>query len=246
MALWSPCGGFMLVCPMHDDGRWQSTDLKSMEIWVRALGVPTRFMADAGAVTMASWLGTCIHACPVRKGGLIVNEYLRFRVCINLEVPLMAGASLLDEGHNKIWAYFKYERLLLFCFKCGWIGHEEALCSGKKRMLCLDDGRSMSFYGPWLRLGSRIENSFSLLEAEDIDTRDRMKRDLRPKVISHLWSIVEHALVGTPLIAEALAEDGSNRQRMTLAKENVQQSANQIVGGHRTDNGMGMPSCQKE
>ncbi|KAF4393962.1 hypothetical protein G4B88_025931 [Cannabis sativa] len=107
---------------------------------------------------------------------------MRFRVSLDLTKPLLAGVGLDDAGGEKVWSYFKYERLPLFCYKCGVIGHSDDLCSARKRMMSLDDGRSVPLFGPWLWFGSRLENGFAVLNVEDIQERIHMEQDDDPNL----------------------------------------------------------------
>ncbi|KAF4384444.1 hypothetical protein G4B88_028518 [Cannabis sativa] len=60
---------------------------------------------------------------------------------------------------------------------CGLIGHAEEGCSAKKRMMILDDGRSVPLFGPWLKVRSRLENGFDVLKAEDFQERIQMEKE---------------------------------------------------------------------
>ena len=47
---------------------------------------------------------------------------------------------------DKYWVHFKYERLPMFCFFCGKMGHDLKHCS-----VCLDRQNVTPQYGEWLR-----------------------------------------------------------------------------------------------
>ncbi|KAF4383100.1 hypothetical protein F8388_009131 [Cannabis sativa] len=172
---WNLCSGFLLVAALPEDGKWESADLSSMDIWVKARGVPLPFLTESCIQQMASRMGKLLQANKVRKNGVILNDYLRFQVRLNLAVPLLAGVSLPEYGQKKVWSFFKYEKLPIFCFKCGVIGHVETDCSGKKRMVTVQDGRNIPLFGSWLRDGSRLENGFALLEVESLNDRNRLE-----------------------------------------------------------------------
>ncbi|KAF4404334.1 hypothetical protein G4B88_014790 [Cannabis sativa] len=177
---WAPCGGFLLVTLMPDDGKWKSADLNHVNIWVRALGVPYRYFTDEIVEKIANRVGKCLSTNKMRVRGVLRSNFMRFRVSLDLAKPLLAGVGLDDEDGKKVWSYFKYERLPLFCFKCGCIGHLESSCSAGKRMMSLDDGRSVPLFGPWLRFGSRLENGFAVLDAEDFKERTSMEQEDDP------------------------------------------------------------------
>ncbi|KAF4393544.1 hypothetical protein F8388_023348 [Cannabis sativa] len=76
---WSPCGGFLLVTALPEDGDWRSANLESLDIWVKAFGVPMPFMTDACIANMASRMGSLIQSNKVRRNGIIANDFLRFQ-----------------------------------------------------------------------------------------------------------------------------------------------------------------------
>uniref|UniRef100_A0A803Q8D7 DUF4283 domain-containing protein n=1 Tax=Cannabis sativa TaxID=3483 RepID=A0A803Q8D7_CANSA len=155
---WTPYKGFMLVTPMPMSGKWADADLTSFLIWVRLMDVPTKFLNDDAVLSMAN------------------------RVRVSLQKPILAGFTLLGEGEKKVWSYLKYDKLLSLCYKSGVIGHEDSGCSGRKRMVILDDGRSIPLYGE----GSCIENSFALLDKEDIQERKRLEEEEAEYVTKNL------------------------------------------------------------
>ncbi|KAM6575827.1 hypothetical protein CsatA_024154 [Cannabis sativa] len=173
---WSPCDGFMMVAAMPEDGQWTSADLDSLDIWVKAHGIPLELMTDEAAVLLANRVGIYVTSDKVRKKGILMNSFLRFKSRINIRLPLVPGVSLEGNGKKKHWAFFKFERLPVFCFKCGVIGHLENMCFGRKRVVLVDDGRSVPLFGPWIRDGSRLENGFALLEVEDIRDREVLEK----------------------------------------------------------------------
>ncbi|KAF4346206.1 hypothetical protein G4B88_004930 [Cannabis sativa] len=149
---WNPCKGFMLVTPISMIGKWAYADLTSFSIWVRVMDVPTKFLNNDVVVSVANRVGTFIQANKVR-------------------VHSSGG------GGKEGLSYLKYDKLPSLCYKCDVIGHEDSGCSRRKGMVILDDGRSISLYGPQLKEGSRIENIFGLLDKEDIQERKRLEEE---------------------------------------------------------------------
>ena len=47
------------------------------------------------------------------------------------------------------WAVFKYERLPIFCYRCGIIGHQDKECPQLK-MGCFSSDDDGFQFGPWL------------------------------------------------------------------------------------------------
>lgn len=57
-----------------------------------------------------------------------IGKFLRVRIRLNLQKPLMPGmmAMFLDEG--RVWVQFKYEGSPNYCFYCRKLGHVTRVC----------------------------------------------------------------------------------------------------------------------
>ena len=59
------------------------------------------------------------------KNGLARGPFLCIRVDIDITKPLMRGKMVHIEDMEERLIYFKYERLPIFCYRCGILGHQE-------------------------------------------------------------------------------------------------------------------------
>ena len=57
------------------------------------------------------------------KSGLAWGPFLRIRVDIDITKPLMRRKMIHIENVEEGWVFFKYERLPIFCYHCGILGH---------------------------------------------------------------------------------------------------------------------------
>ncbi|PON41799.1 hypothetical protein PanWU01x14_286450 [Parasponia andersonii] len=94
----------------------------------------------------------------------MLREFMRFKIDIRLDKPIQAGFSTLDACGGVSWAYMKYERQPVICYRCGVMGLEEETCSKQRQKIMSKDGKSVDLFGPWLRLGSKTEHCFSATE----------------------------------------------------------------------------------
>ncbi len=74
------------------------------------------------------------------------GKFLRVRVAINLFQSLDRGRSLRLYG-SSCWVPFKFEKLSIFCYKCGRIIHEQRGCL----VLVSNKQNEKTAWGLWLR-----------------------------------------------------------------------------------------------
>lgn len=57
-----------------------------------------------------------------------VRSYLQIRVQLDVRVPLKRRKKIIFPNGGFTYVCFKYERLTLFCFYCGRLGHSDSFC----------------------------------------------------------------------------------------------------------------------
>ncbi|MBA0803315.1 hypothetical protein Gohar_013545, partial [Gossypium harknessii] len=55
-------------------------------------------------------------------------SYMRVWICLDVRHPLKRKKKLMFAHGNCAYVYFKYERLTLFCFFYGQLGHNDSFC----------------------------------------------------------------------------------------------------------------------
>lgn len=63
----------------------------------------------------------------VEKDGIGWGNCLRVKVEISL-CKALARERFINIGAQRLWVYFKYEKLPRFYFDCGWIVHGKGGC----------------------------------------------------------------------------------------------------------------------
>nr|POE83616.1 hypothetical protein CFP56_06705 [Quercus suber] len=69
-----------------------------------------------------------------------------------IDKPLRRGGYVKNDEGERIWVDFRYERLPIFYYKCGLLGHDEKHCQASSLEQSL--GRQ---YGEWLKAGGVIK-----------------------------------------------------------------------------------------
>src|SRR5205085_1184144 len=121
-------------------------DFSSMDIWVHVLKPTLGMMNKDWGERIGRWIGLKVVAVDVDKDGMAWGEYLRIRVTIPIDEPLLRGIRIRsspadEDGH---WFDIKYEKVPHFCFHCGLIQHAQGGCQG-------DPSAEVQQWGEWLR-----------------------------------------------------------------------------------------------
>ena len=96
-------------------------------LWVQLHNVPLSMMSKENAEGISSTTGK-VEEVDVSVSGQSYGRFLRVRVKVEIGQPLCRG-RLVDLGdRDPIWVAFRYERLPVFCYKCGKLNHDERDC----------------------------------------------------------------------------------------------------------------------
>ncbi|MBA0746319.1 hypothetical protein Gogos_008852 [Gossypium gossypioides] len=102
-------------------------DLKFTEFWIQVHDLPPGSMNESMARQFGNFCDKSIEyntSIPI----LGSQSYLRTRVCLDVTAPLKRKKKIMFGKSLVVYARFKYEKLSLFCFICGRLGHGESFC----------------------------------------------------------------------------------------------------------------------
>ena len=124
--------------------------MKWTPFWVQIFNVPLMSMTREFGLEIGGKIGRVLNV-DVPKQGVQWGKYLRVRVCVDAIKKLVRG----EEGNHRKggearWVFFKYERLLNFCYQCGRLDHGVKECmekAGTKNKV----GEEGMQYEAWLR-----------------------------------------------------------------------------------------------
>lgn len=128
-------------------------EFKHSLFWVQVHGLLLLCMSVGVGGKIGASLGDFIAADVARDGGGW-GQSLRLRVRLDITKPLERGRAI-HVGGKTHWVTFKYEKLPIFCFRCGRILHEAGGCP--ERVVVGSEAR----WGPWLRADPQ-KNSFGV------------------------------------------------------------------------------------
>ncbi|XP_050207931.1 uncharacterized protein LOC126657306 [Mercurialis annua] len=95
---------------------------------VHVLDVLAGYATEKVGENVGNYLGKFVKCdlTPIRGSGM--NSF-RIRVSLDVRRPLQRRMKLRRGGGKWSWLNFQYERLPMFCFCCGIIGHWEKFCA---------------------------------------------------------------------------------------------------------------------
>ncbi|KAJ4847385.1 hypothetical protein Tsubulata_014311 [Turnera subulata] len=96
------------------------------------------------------------------------RSFIRLKVGIWVDRPLLTGFHNVTKGSGKSWVRFQYENLTKFCWFCGRLGHQMQRCpsKGESDKLPVFDIPEKG-YGPWLKAEIPLDDQYGDLLVEE-------------------------------------------------------------------------------
>ena len=171
-SLWSFDKRLVLLKRFTSDVSPENVNFQRSPFWIKVFNIPIKSMNAIVGNYIANEIGIPLLVDDP-KSGLAWGTFLRIRVDVNITKPLMRGKMIQIEGMEKGWVYFKYERLPIYCYQCGILGHQERECHKAKKG-CISSEEDDFQFGPWLWVvgpkinrGRTSHSKSKLREAED-------------------------------------------------------------------------------
>lgn len=116
--------------------------------WIQMHGVPLEGFSLTNARKIASKVGKVDEVEDPLVGNKIIRGFLRARVYVNIEKPLITSFRIPRKDFPDTWVWIHYEKLQDYCYSCGMLGHNKKDCRKKMAMAPWNPDRPR--YGPGL------------------------------------------------------------------------------------------------
>jgi 14-3-3 protein epsilon len=117
----------------------ENIPLHQAAFWVQIHDLPTGLMKEAVGTQLGNYIGVFMEY-DKNNNSCFWRQYMRLRIMIDVRAPLKKETKVKDRNGNWCTVRFKYEKLGIFCFVCGIMGHAENRCETRFAME-VDDGR---------------------------------------------------------------------------------------------------------
>ena len=148
----SPCSfdkRLIMMKRFHGDSSPANVTFRHSPFWIHIFNIPIKSMNKAVGTRIGNEMGELLMV-DAPKSGLAWGPIFLIRVNVDIIKPLMHGKMIQIEDLEPSWVVFKYERLPIFCYRCGILGHQDKECPQLK-MGCFSSDDDVFQFGPWLR-----------------------------------------------------------------------------------------------
>lgn len=129
----------------------ENIPLNYVDLWIQVHNLPTGLMLERFGKAMENFIGSFVEY-KKNNNSRFGRHYMRLRVKVNVRKSLKKQTKVKNKGREWCTIIFKYERLGLFYFVCGILGHSEHRC--EVRFVMAEDNVIRGWSNE-LRVGSR-------------------------------------------------------------------------------------------
>ncbi|KAF4404224.1 hypothetical protein G4B88_014680 [Cannabis sativa] len=154
--------GYSFLLKVWEPLKDLSAVFNSVKIWIHIFNLPRDFFSADNGKVLGGKAGQVLYVKADEGLPALRGKALKVLIRLNVNLPLFAGCYIgLDSGSQR-WIQFKYEKMGIFCYNCGVMGHQRRGCSlSSPTTVASVSGVPFPMYGPWISLESTYLDVFS-------------------------------------------------------------------------------------
>lgn len=122
-----------------------------LPFWIQIHDLPAGYITENIGKQLGNFIGRFLEY-DASNSTTTWRQYMRIRVAIDVSKPLKRGKRIKKPDGTSFVTCFKYERLHIFCFLCGRVGHSERFCDD---LFSTDTTNMVREWGVWLKAEDR-------------------------------------------------------------------------------------------
>ncbi|KAF4377943.1 hypothetical protein F8388_018544 [Cannabis sativa] len=154
--------GYTFILYAWFPGVERSCSVNMLKVWVQVHNLPHEFYSLDNGIRLGSMIGKVLKVELDEEKPMTWGSFFRILVDLNFLNPLMSGCYFDLSSGEKKWLQFKFEKIGIFCYNCGRLGHQRRGCSLASPVTVESvAGSPCPLFGPWMSTASRFQDVFS-------------------------------------------------------------------------------------
>ncbi|KAF4388332.1 hypothetical protein G4B88_013169 [Cannabis sativa] len=140
--------------------------IHQLRLWMQIYNLPQEYFSTENGNLLGSLAGKVVRVDLENDKPAL---WLRVLVDIEYKKLLVSGCFFDLASGEKQWLQFKFEKVGIFCYNYGVLGHQHKGCNLTTPVMIVDkEDKSFPMFGPWLSPSSAYADVFSGPKMNDV------------------------------------------------------------------------------
>ncbi|KAF4363728.1 hypothetical protein G4B88_000957 [Cannabis sativa] len=133
-----------------------------LRVWIQLHNLPHEYFSISNGSLLGGLVGKVVKIGLEEDKPALWNQFMKVQVDIDFNKPLVVGCFFDLASGVKKWIQVKFEKIGIFCYYCGCLGHQRWGCKLTSSVtVANNDGILFPMYGPRLSISSTYLDIFS-------------------------------------------------------------------------------------